>query len=123
MDVRRKVAGRWVSAGIAIAVAFSPATAGAIPGAPAQPEPESEDRASTEALLVDVDALVATNAAALSTALGDLSLDVTNQLAAYTAVKAIRWRGAWCRKDIADKAVWEEKVKVKDERTRFGLKE
>ncbi|QDV79504.1 phosphoribosylamine--glycine ligase [Botrimarina mediterranea] len=45
------------------------------------------------------------------------------KLAAYTAVKAIRWRGAWCRKDIADKAVWEEKVKVKDERTRFGLKE
>ncbi|CAE7419979.1 purD, partial [Symbiodinium sp. CCMP2456] len=33
------------------------------------------------------------------------------KLAAYTAVKAIRWRGAWCRKDIADKAVWEEKVK------------
>lgn len=43
------------------------------------------------------------------------------KLAAYTAVKAIRWRGAWCRKDIADKAVGVEKVSVKDERTRFGL--
>ncbi|MDX1964230.1 MAG: phosphoribosylamine--glycine ligase [Pirellulales bacterium] len=30
------------------------------------------------------------------------------KLAAYTAVKAIRWDGAWCRKDIADKALaWE----------------
>jgi phosphoribosylamine--glycine ligase len=24
---------------------------------------------------------------------------------AYTAVKCIRWDGAWCRKDISDKAV------------------
>ncbi|HEY2839772.1 MAG TPA: phosphoribosylamine--glycine ligase [Pirellulales bacterium] len=28
------------------------------------------------------------------------------KLAAYTAVKAIRWDGAWCRKDISDKALW-----------------
>jgi phosphoribosylamine--glycine ligase len=27
------------------------------------------------------------------------------KLQAYTAVKAIRWDGAWCRKDIADKAL------------------
>jgi phosphoribosylamine--glycine ligase len=27
------------------------------------------------------------------------------KLSAYTAVKAIRWDGAWCRKDISDKAV------------------
>ncbi len=27
------------------------------------------------------------------------------KLQAYTAVKAIRWRGGWCRKDIADKAL------------------
>jgi phosphoribosylamine--glycine ligase len=27
------------------------------------------------------------------------------KLQAYTAVKAIRWDGAWCRKDISDKAV------------------
>ncbi|XZE18247.1 phosphoribosylamine--glycine ligase [Pirellulaceae bacterium SH449] len=36
------------------------------------------------------------------TALGD-SL-ATAKLNAYTAVKAIRWPGAWCRKDISDKA-------------------
>jgi phosphoribosylamine--glycine ligase len=27
------------------------------------------------------------------------------KLAAYTAVKCIRWEGAWCRKDISDKAL------------------
>jgi phosphoribosylamine--glycine ligase len=27
------------------------------------------------------------------------------KLAAYTAVKCIRWDGAWCRKDISDKAL------------------
>src|SRR5262245_34887921 len=27
------------------------------------------------------------------------------KLRAYTAVKCIRWQGAWCRKDIADKAM------------------
>jgi phosphoribosylamine--glycine ligase len=27
------------------------------------------------------------------------------KLQAYTAVKAIRWDGAWCRKDISDKAL------------------
>jgi phosphoribosylamine--glycine ligase len=53
------------------------------------------------------------------TALGD-SIPAA-KLAAYTAVKAIRWRGGWCRKDIADKAVSVEKKVVKDERTRFGL--
>jgi len=31
------------------------------------------------------------------------------KLAAYTAVKAIRWDGAWCRKDISDKALWSSK--------------
>ncbi|HEX4130667.1 MAG TPA: phosphoribosylamine--glycine ligase [Pirellulales bacterium] len=29
----------------------------------------------------------------------------TAKLQAYTAVKAIRWPGAWCRKDISDKAM------------------
>jgi len=27
------------------------------------------------------------------------------KLQAYTAVKCIRWDGAWCRKDISDKAL------------------
>jgi phosphoribosylamine--glycine ligase len=27
------------------------------------------------------------------------------KLQAYTAVKQIRWEGAWCRKDISDKAI------------------
>jgi len=29
------------------------------------------------------------------------------KLAAYTAVRKIRWEGAWCRKDIADKGIGE----------------
>ena len=29
----------------------------------------------------------------------------TAKLQAYRAVKCIRWEGAWCRKDIADKAI------------------
>jgi len=37
------------------------------------------------------------------TALGD-SIS-TAKLQAYTAVKCIRWQGAWCRKDISDKAL------------------
>ena len=27
------------------------------------------------------------------------------KLQAYTAIKCIRWQGAWCRKDISDKAM------------------
>ncbi len=37
------------------------------------------------------------------TALGDSIAKA--KLQAYTAVKAIRWDGAWCRKDISDKAL------------------
>ena len=36
------------------------------------------------------------------TALGDSLADA--KLKAYQAVKSIRWEGAWCRKDISDKA-------------------
>jgi phosphoribosylamine---glycine ligase len=37
------------------------------------------------------------------TALGDTVANA--KLQAYTAVKCIRWEGAWCRKDISDKAI------------------
>ncbi|MCA9236440.1 MAG: phosphoribosylamine--glycine ligase, partial [Planctomycetales bacterium] len=37
------------------------------------------------------------------TGLGDSTAKA--KLAAYSAVKCIRWEGAWCRKDIADKAL------------------
>jgi phosphoribosylamine--glycine ligase len=37
------------------------------------------------------------------TALGDTLAEA--KLHAYQAVKCIRWEGAWCRKDISDKAV------------------
>jgi phosphoribosylamine--glycine ligase len=31
------------------------------------------------------------------------------KLRAYTGVKEIRWQGAWCRKDIADKGLRRER--------------
>ena len=37
------------------------------------------------------------------TALGDSLAGA--KLQAYRAVKCIRWDGAWCRKDIGDKAI------------------
>jgi len=37
------------------------------------------------------------------TALGDTIQQA--KLRAYQAVKCIRWEGAWCRKDISDKAL------------------
>ncbi len=40
------------------------------------------------------------------TALGDTISQA--KLQAYTAVKCIRWDGAWCRKDISDKAISRE---------------
>ena len=87
LDVRRKVAGRWVAAVAVLTIAMSPAAAGAHPGAPAQAEPDTDERTAREQRLVNVDVLVATNAPAIATTLGDLSVDVSNQLAAYTAAQ------------------------------------
>jgi peptidoglycan LD-endopeptidase LytH len=87
LDVRRKVAGRWVAAVAVFAVAMSPAAAGAHPSAPGQAEPDTDERTAREQRLVNVDVLVATNAPAVALTLGDLSLDVANQLAAYNAAR------------------------------------
>ncbi len=40
------------------------------------------------------------------------------KLQAYTAVRCIRWPGAWCRKDISDKALLPPKEEVRRERPR-----
>jgi phosphoribosylamine--glycine ligase len=40
------------------------------------------------------------------------------KLQAYTAVKQIRWQGAWCRKDIADKAMQAAGKSPKHQRTK-----
>jgi len=37
------------------------------------------------------------------TAIGESISDA--KLQAYTAVQKVRWPGAWCRKDISDKAL------------------
>ena len=40
------------------------------------------------------------------------------KLQAYTAVKCIRWPGAWCRKDISDKALLPPKEEVRRDKPR-----
>lgn len=54
---------------------------------------------------LDADGNVVTNGGRVLgvTAIGDSV--ATAKLQAYKAVKCIRWDGAWCRKDIADKAI------------------
>jgi phosphoribosylamine--glycine ligase len=53
--------------------------------------------------LVDGQVVTAGGRVLSVTALGDSI--AAAKLQAYTAVKCIRWQGAWCRKDIADKAM------------------
>lgn len=53
--------------------------------------------------LVDGQVVTAGGRVLAVTALGDSI--AAAKLQAYTAVKCIRWPGAWCRKDIADKAI------------------
>jgi phosphoribosylamine--glycine ligase len=53
--------------------------------------------------LVDDQVVTAGGRVLSVTALGDSIASA--KLQAYTAVKCIRWQGAWCRKDIADKAM------------------
>jgi phosphoribosylamine--glycine ligase len=53
--------------------------------------------------LVDGQVVTAGGRVLAVTALGDSI--AAAKLRAYTAVKCIRWPGAWCRKDIADKAM------------------
>ena len=55
------------------------------------------------------DSVVTTGGRVLGvTALGDSIALAKKQ--AYVAVKGIRWEGAWCRKDIADKAIYAQGV-------------
>jgi hypothetical protein len=42
------------------------------------------------------------------------------KLQAYSAVKEIRWLGAWCRKDISDKGLAHERDKVAAEEMAAG---
>ena len=52
-----------------------------------------------------VDGQVVTNGGRVLTVTALGNSISTAKLQAYTAVKCIRWEGAWCRKDISDKAV------------------
>jgi murein DD-endopeptidase MepM/ murein hydrolase activator NlpD len=100
LGVRSKVVRRWAAFVTAVALAFVPAGAGASPATPAQPGPAgSEERATADDTLVDVDVLVATNAAAVAATLNDLATQIHNQLATYnTAVQRV----AAANKKLAD---------------------
>jgi phosphoribosylamine---glycine ligase len=65
--------------------------------------------------LVDGQVVTAGGRVLSVTALGNTI--ATAKLQAYTAVKCIRWPGAWCRKDIADKA-----MQSPEDRARSGLR-
>lgn len=89
LDVRSRAVRRWAATVIALALATAPTTtAAAAPPAPAQPEPTSGERAASDSTLVDVDVLVATNAAAVTTTLADLGTTIADQLAAYNTAAA-----------------------------------
>jgi phosphoribosylamine--glycine ligase len=51
------------------------------------------------------DGQVVTNGGRVLSVTGLGSSIAAAKLQAYTAVKCIRWEGAWCRKDISDKAL------------------
>jgi phosphoribosylamine--glycine ligase len=61
---------------------------------------EAATRAGDAGVVNDGGRVLAVTAAAPSLARAKLQ--------AYTAVKEIRWQGAWCRKDIADKGLRRE---------------
>lgn len=88
LDVRTKVVRRWAAAITVVAIVTAPNAAVASPGAPAQAEPEPEERTPTEETLVDVDVLVATNAAAVASTLEELGSQIADQLEAYKTAQS-----------------------------------
>jgi murein DD-endopeptidase MepM/ murein hydrolase activator NlpD len=83
LGVRSKAVRRWAAVTIAIALTAVPSGAAAAPGAPAQSDPATDEEATSDPTLVDVDVLVSTNAAAVATALADLGTQIRDQLDAY----------------------------------------
>jgi len=88
LDARSQVVRRWAATVTAVALATVPTGAAASTGTPVPSEPAIDERASSDATLVDVDVLVSTNAAAVATALADLGTQISDQLAAYNTAQA-----------------------------------
>ncbi|HEX6417193.1 MAG TPA: M23 family metallopeptidase [Acidimicrobiales bacterium] len=81
LDVRNRVVRRWAAAVAVVALATVPTTTAA--ASPGQEPPAPDERASGDDLLVDVDVLVSTSAAAVASTLDELGTQIAEQLGAY----------------------------------------
>ena len=89
MGVRNRVVRRWAAAVTVVALAAAPATtAGASPGSAGQAPPGAEESPASDELLVNVDVLVSTNAAAVASTLEELGTQIAEQLEAYNTAQA-----------------------------------
>lgn len=89
MGVRHRVVRRWAAAVTVVALAAAPTTtAAAAPGPNAQAPPASDEGPSSDELLVDVDVLVSTNAAAVASTLEELGTQIAEQLDAYNTAQS-----------------------------------
>ncbi|HEX6425161.1 MAG TPA: peptidoglycan DD-metalloendopeptidase family protein [Acidimicrobiales bacterium] len=89
LGVRHRVVRRWAAAVTVVALAAAPATtAAAAPGPTAQAPPASDEGPSSDELLVDVDVLVSTNAAAVASTLEELGTQIAEQLDAYNTAQS-----------------------------------
>ena len=90
MGVRNRVVRRWAAAVTVVALAVAPATtAGASPGPVGQAPPGAEESPASDELLVNVDVLVSTNAAAVASTLEELGTQIAEQLEAYNTAQAV----------------------------------
>ena len=90
MGVRNRVVRRWAAAVTVVALAVAPATtAGASAGPAGQAPPGAEESPASDELLVNVDVLVSTNAAAVASTLEELGTQIAEQLEAYNTAQAV----------------------------------
>jgi murein DD-endopeptidase MepM/ murein hydrolase activator NlpD len=90
LGVRNRVVRRWAAAVTVVALAVAPATtAGASAGPAGQAPPGAEESPASDELLVNVDVLVSTNAAAVASTLEELGTQIAEQLEAYNTAQAV----------------------------------
>jgi murein DD-endopeptidase MepM/ murein hydrolase activator NlpD len=93
LDARRRAVRRWVAAAITLTIASAPATAGALPGAPAAPAQEPTQPGDPDlgaSTLVDDATLVDLDASVVATKLDDFAEEIETQLSDYReAQKAV----------------------------------
>jgi peptidoglycan LD-endopeptidase LytH len=86
VGVRRKVVRRWAAVVTIFAVASAPTSVGASPGGPGQAEPEPEERATADDVLVDVDTLI-TSSSGVTATLDELGTEIANQVQSFLTAR------------------------------------